>query len=79
TGEAQQLACDTEKRIGLCQCAIGQFDAQAMRGMGTCHHVAEAAPVRYRFGFTDDDLDAIGDWVREANIRWGFDRDHRHP
>ncbi|PRC43147.1 exodeoxyribonuclease V subunit gamma, partial [Mycobacterium sp. ITM-2017-0098] len=41
--------------------------------------VAEAAPVRYRFGFTDDDLDAIGDWVREANIRWGFDRDHRHP
>jgi exodeoxyribonuclease V gamma subunit len=40
---------------------------------------AEAAPVRQQFGFTDDDLDAIGDWVREANIRWGFDRDHRHP
>jgi exodeoxyribonuclease V gamma subunit len=42
-------------------------------------NLAEAAPVRFRFGFTDDDLDAIGDWVREANIRWGFDRDHRHP
>lgn len=42
-------------------------------------NLAEAVPVRYRFGFTDDDLDAIGDWVREANIRWGFDRDHRHP
>lgn len=40
---------------------------------------AEAAPVRQQFGFSDDDLDAIGDWVREANIRWGFDRDHRHP
>lgn len=40
---------------------------------------AEAAPVRLRFGFSDDDLDAIGDWVREANIRWGFDRAHRHP
>lgn len=42
-------------------------------------NLAETAPVRYRFGFTDDDLDAIGDWVREANVRWGFDRDHRHP
>ncbi|KGI66929.1 exodeoxyribonuclease V subunit gamma [Mycolicibacterium rufum] len=42
-------------------------------------NLAEAAPVRHRFGFTDDDLDTIGDWVREANIRWGFDREHRHP
>ncbi|MGE0214546.1 exodeoxyribonuclease V subunit gamma [Mycolicibacterium sp.] len=41
--------------------------------------LAEAGPVRQRFGFTDDDLDAIGDWVREANVRWGFDRDHRLP
>ncbi|OAN30083.1 exodeoxyribonuclease V subunit gamma [Mycolicibacterium iranicum] len=42
-------------------------------------NLAEAPPVRYRFGFSDDDLDAIGNWVREANIRWGFDRSHRHP
>ncbi|ADU01101.1 exodeoxyribonuclease V subunit gamma [Mycolicibacterium gilvum] len=41
--------------------------------------VAEAAPVRARFGFSDDDLDAVGTWVRESNIRWGFDRDHRRP
>ncbi|MGB7504999.1 MAG: exodeoxyribonuclease V subunit gamma, partial [Mycobacterium sp.] len=41
--------------------------------------LAESAPVRFRFGFTDDDLDTIGDWVREANIRWGFDSVHRHP
>jgi exodeoxyribonuclease V gamma subunit len=39
--------------------------------------LAQAEPVRARFGFTDDDLDAITDWVREANIRWGFDRAHR--
>lgn len=37
------------------------------------------SPVRARFGFTDDDLDAITDWVREANVRWGFDKDHRAP
>ncbi|MEV3901703.1 exodeoxyribonuclease V subunit gamma [Mycobacterium sp. NPDC050551] len=42
-------------------------------------NLAEAAPVRQRFGFTDDDIDAIGNWVREANIRWGFDSAHRRP
>jgi exodeoxyribonuclease V gamma subunit len=42
-------------------------------------NLAEAAPVRARFTFSDDDLDAIADWVRESNIRWGFDRAHRHP
>ncbi|WP_422741923.1 exodeoxyribonuclease V subunit gamma [Mycobacterium sp. WMMD1722] len=42
-------------------------------------NLAEAAPVRARFGFSDDDLDAISDWVREANVRWGFDPAHRAP
>ena len=40
---------------------------------------AQAAPVRGRFGFTDDDLEAITRWVRQANIRWGFDQEHRRP
>lgn len=42
-------------------------------------NLASAAPVRARFSFTDDDLDAITGWVREANIRWGFDQPHRAP
>ena len=42
-------------------------------------NLADSAPVRARFGFTDDDLETITDWVREANIRWGFDQDHRTP
>ncbi|SKR98130.1 exodeoxyribonuclease V, gamma subunit [Mycobacteroides abscessus subsp. bolletii] len=42
-------------------------------------NLAESAPVRTRFGFSDDDLDAITAWVREANIRWGFDPEHRAP
>ena len=41
--------------------------------------LANADPVRARFGFTDDDLEDITDWVREANIRWGFDPQHRAP
>ncbi|MCV7074993.1 exodeoxyribonuclease V subunit gamma [Mycobacterium szulgai] len=42
-------------------------------------NLAQAAPVRARFGFTDDDLDAITDWVRQSNVRWGFDSRHRLP
>ncbi len=42
-------------------------------------NLAQAAPVRDRFRFTDDDLDAITDWVRESNIRWGFDAEYRRP
>jgi exodeoxyribonuclease V gamma subunit len=33
--------------------------------------------VRHRFGFADDDLDRLRDWVPAAGIRWGLDGDHR--
>ncbi|MEY8018079.1 exodeoxyribonuclease V subunit gamma [Mycobacterium servetii] len=46
---------------------------------GQVLNLAQAAPVRARFGLTDEDLDAITDWVRESNIRWGFDQQHRRP
>ncbi|OBK85867.1 exodeoxyribonuclease V subunit gamma [Mycobacterium sp. 1165178.9] len=42
-------------------------------------NLAQAPPVRARFGFTDDDLEAITRWVRQANIRWGLDQEHRRP
>ncbi|ULE33991.1 exodeoxyribonuclease V subunit gamma [Mycobacterium sp. IDR2000157661] len=42
-------------------------------------NLAQAGPVRARFGFTDDNLEDITRWVRQANIRWGFDADHRAP
>ncbi len=42
-------------------------------------NLAQAPPVRALFGFTDDDLDQITDWVREANVRWGFDKAQRAP
>ncbi|GAY13894.1 exodeoxyribonuclease V subunit gamma [Mycobacterium sp. shizuoka-1] len=40
---------------------------------------AHLDPVRARFGFTDDDLETITRWVQQANIRWGFDQEHRAP
>lgn len=42
-------------------------------------NLAQTAPVRARFAFTDDDLEDITTWVRQANIRWGFDPEHRRP
>lgn len=42
-------------------------------------NLAEATPVRAQFGFTDDDLNTIATWVREAGIRWGFDAQSRTP
>ena len=42
-------------------------------------NLVQSEPVRARFDFSDDDLDDITDWVRESNIRWGFDKEHREP
>jgi exodeoxyribonuclease V gamma subunit len=33
--------------------------------------------VRQRFGFADDDLEQLRDWVVDAGVRWGLDTDHR--
>ncbi len=41
--------------------------------------LADRAPVRRRFGFDDDDLSRIEDWVGESGIRWGLDAGHRAP
>ena len=42
-------------------------------------NLAQAAPARAQFGFTDDDLDVITAWVRESGVRWGLDQRHRAP
>ncbi|HUA71978.1 MAG TPA: exodeoxyribonuclease V subunit gamma [Solirubrobacteraceae bacterium] len=36
-------------------------------------------PVRRRFGFDDDDLSRMQEWVAASGIRWGFDAPHREP
>jgi exodeoxyribonuclease V gamma subunit len=36
-------------------------------------------PIRYRFGFDDDELTRIDEWVRGAGARWGLDADGRRP
>ncbi|MCP9491019.1 MAG: exodeoxyribonuclease V subunit gamma [Solirubrobacteraceae bacterium MAG38_C4-C5] len=41
--------------------------------------LADREPVRRRFGFDDDDLARIQDWVAQSGIRWGLDAAHRQP
>jgi exodeoxyribonuclease V gamma subunit len=41
--------------------------------------LAARDPVRRRFGFDDDDLSRMQDWVADSGIRWGFDGPHREP
>ena len=41
--------------------------------------LAGREPVRRRFGFDDDDLSRMQEWVADSGIRWGFDAAHREP
>ena len=48
-------------------------------GASSVLDLAGMAPVRERFRLDDDDLTTLGEWVRQAGIRWGLDAAHRAP
>ncbi|WP_310528284.1 exodeoxyribonuclease V subunit gamma, partial [Nocardioides sp.] len=53
---------------------------ELVRGRLTATQVLDLAgadPVRARFGFGDDAMERIAQWVGEAGIRWGYDAEHR--
>lgn len=39
--------------------------------------ILDEPAVERRFGLVEEDLDTVHRWVREAQIRWGIDGDHR--
>ena len=41
--------------------------------------LADREPVRRRFGFDDDEVTRMQDWVVASGIRWGLDAAHRAP
>ncbi len=41
--------------------------------------LAAMPAVRARFGFDDDELELLGDWVRRSGVRWGLDASARAP
>jgi len=55
----------------LLDLAGGRAEASAVLDL------AGTAPVRRRFGFSDDDLATLGRWVDRTGVRWAFDAPHR--
>jgi exodeoxyribonuclease V gamma subunit len=41
--------------------------------------LADRGPVRRRFGFDDDDLTRLQEWITGSGVRWGLDAEHRAP
>ena len=41
--------------------------------------LADREPVRRRFGFSDDDLTRLQEWIAASGTRWGLDAEHRAP
>ncbi|HEX7321986.1 MAG TPA: exodeoxyribonuclease V subunit gamma, partial [Mycobacterium sp.] len=74
---ADRALISTNPLLGVAAELLGIAESRATASQVL--NLAQSAPVRARFAFTDDDLDVIADWVREANIRWGFDAAHRAP
>ncbi|MBO0746720.1 MAG: exodeoxyribonuclease V subunit gamma, partial [Acidimicrobiaceae bacterium] len=57
----------------LLDLAAGRLTASAVLDF------ASSGPVRRRFGFDDDDLSRLEEWVRTSGIRWGLDAVRRAP
>ncbi len=57
--------------MALLDLAGSRYDANRVLG------ILEEAAVRWRFGLAEADLDTVTRWVRDAQIRWGIDADHR--
>ena len=50
---------------------VGRFDVPAVL------EFLALAPVRERFGFDDDSLGVIAEWMEATNVRWGLDPNQR--
>lgn len=74
---ADRALAQTNPLLGVAGELLGIADSRATATQVL--NLAQAPPVRARFGFTDDDLDTIAAWTREAGIRWSFDACHRVP
>jgi exodeoxyribonuclease V gamma subunit len=72
---ADRSLVQTNPLLGVAAQVLALADGRATASQVL--NLAEAAPVRARFGFTDDDLEAVTGWVRDAGIRWGIDSAHR--
>ncbi|OWY63119.1 hypothetical protein B7486_54815, partial [cyanobacterium TDX16] len=57
--------------LAVLQVVSGRFEAPAVLDL------LSMAPVRQGAHLSEDDLAQVGEWVEEANVRWGLDGAHR--
>lgn len=57
--------------LALLDIAYGRAEARAVLDL------AALAPVRRRFGFTDDHLERLARWVDQAGVKWSLDAEGR--
>ncbi len=74
---ADRALTQTNPLLGVASQLLSLADGRATAS--EVLNLVHAAPVRARFGFTDDDLDVLSAWVRSSGVRWGFDQRHRAP
>lgn len=74
---ADRATVQTNPLLGVAAALLDIAESRATAT--TVLDLAQAVPVRARFAFTDDDLEVVTGWVRDANIRWSFDAEHREP
>ena len=72
---ADRAIRQTNPVLGVVSHVLGLADQRATASQ--LLDLAAHEPVRRRFGFDDDDLSRMQDWVAASGIRWGFDARHR--
>jgi exodeoxyribonuclease V gamma subunit len=61
--------------LGLLDELLGLADARCT--LDEVLGLLALAPVRRRFGLSDDDLELLGRWLPDVGVRWGLDGEHR--
>jgi exodeoxyribonuclease V gamma subunit len=51
--------------------------ARTRLGLSDVLDLLHLAPVRRRFSLSEEELDVVEDWLREAGARWAIDAEHR--
>ncbi|MBN2034094.1 MAG: exodeoxyribonuclease V subunit gamma [Deltaproteobacteria bacterium] len=63
---------------GIGEALLNILDLEGGRfGVTQILNILESRAVRCRFGFSDEDLEKVREWVSETGIRWGIDENHK--
>ena len=66
------------KEGGIGETFLNILDLEGSRfGVTQILDILESEAVRRKFGFSDEDLETVRQWISETRIRWGIDERHK--